>query len=227
MIPEFTTEQLIESMRGWKPAPDLGERLLSRLSKGGVDLEFQKPLALGLANCARSTYDYLQYIHEFSTTQELDAKTLLPQMAHWGFLIQDLRTQAKAYGEAFEKYNEAVQPRLKRDTFDTYYYDAIVGLDVREVLKSLLGEVEVVLQSMALASEELKGVDGLALYEISVRYQLFLQYLLIQPKFNLEEFWSVLFDLYNLLNETARPDEEASTETLEELHYRLKNFKSN
>ncbi|MGH7739673.1 MAG: hypothetical protein ACREL1_05950 [bacterium] len=227
MTPEFTSAQLIESMESWKPTPDLVQRLTAQLVKGEVDPVSQKDLAAGLVQCARSTYDYIQYIHAFSTTQELDAKNLLPQMAHWGFLIQDLKKQAGVYAEAFQKYNAAVEPRLKRDTFDTYYYDAILGLDIREMLKGLLGEVEVVLQAMALASEELKGLDGLGVYEDCVRFQLFLQYLLLQNKFNQEEMWSVLFDLFNLLDEMGSSSVEPSASDLEDLHGRVKNFKVN
>ena len=214
-------------MQGWKPAPDLAEKLSARLRRGGVEADFQKPLSEGLAHCARSTYDYIQCIHDFATNRELNAKNLLPQMAHWAFLIQNLKTQAGAYGGAFQKYNEAVQPRLKRDTFDTHYYDAILGLDIREMLKGLLGEVEVLLQSMTLASQELAGVDGLGLYEACVRFQLFLQYLFIQEKFNLEEMWSVLFDLSNLLNEALVPGEGPTAADLEDLHGRVRDFKSN
>ncbi|HVM31992.1 MAG TPA: hypothetical protein VMU88_02595, partial [bacterium] len=165
MTPEFTTEQLTQSMKDWAPAPDLAARLSARLKRGGVEAEFTESLAAGLALCARSTYDYLQCIHDFATNRELDAKNLLPQMAHWAFLIQNLKAQATAYDEAFQRYNAAAQPRLKRDTFDTHYYDAILGLDVREMLKGLLGEVEVLLQSMTLASQDLAGVDGLGIYE--------------------------------------------------------------
>jgi hypothetical protein len=226
-MPEFTTEQLIESMQTWKPAPDLAERLLARLNRKEIDPAFQKALSAALAQCARSTYDYIQYIHDFSTVKELNGKNLATQVAHWAFLIQDLKAQAKAYGEAFQKYNAAVEPRLQKDSFDTHYYDAILGLDVRETLKGILGEVEVVLQSMALTSPELSGVDGLALYEIGVRFQLFLQYLQIQAKFNVEELWSVLFDLYNLLQEVEHPSEEPAPEDLEQLHERVRKYKSN
>ncbi len=226
-MPEFTTEQLIESMQTWKPAPDLAERLLARFNRKEIAPEFQKALSTAIVQCARSTYDYIQYIHEFSTVRELDAKNLMTQVAHWIFLTQDLKTQAKVYGEAFQKYNAAVEPRLQKDSFDTYYYDAIVGLDVRETLKGILGEVEVLLQSMALTSPELSGVDGLAIYETCVRFQLFLQYLQIQAKFNVEEMWSVLFDLYNLLNEVENPAEGPSSAELGELHERVRNYKKN
>ncbi|HET9868929.1 MAG TPA: hypothetical protein VFR02_00315 [bacterium] len=227
MADDFSAEQLAESMAGWKPAPDLAEKLAARLKRGGVGVETQKPLAAGLAQCARSTFDYIQFIHEFSTVKELDAKGLAPQMAHWGFLVGDLRSQAKAYGEAFQRYSEAAQPGMTRDHFDTHYYDAILGLDIRGLLKGLLGEVEVLLQAMALASGELKGLDGLGVYEDCVRFQLFLQYLLLRDKFNQEEMWSVLFDLYNLLEGLGKPSVEPSPEDLQDLQGRVRNFKAN
>jgi len=224
---EFTVEQLMQSMQAWKPGEDLPARMRARLEREEIAPESRQALVSGLLECAKSTYLYIQYIHDCATVKELNAKNLLPQVAQLAALIADLRAQAKKYEEAFEKYNGAIQPRLKKDSFDTYYYDAILGLDLRETLKSIIGEVEVLLQSMTLVSGELSGLQCVEIYESCIRYQLFLHYLLLTKKLSVEELWSVLFDVYNLLKEVENPAPETTPEDLQDLHARVKNYKAN
>jgi hypothetical protein len=224
---EFTVEQLMQSMQAWKPTDDILNQITSRLNREEIVPELREVLASGLLQCAGSTYRYIQYIHDCASVQELNAKNLLPQVAQLGALVADLKTQAQKYEGAFQKYNEAIHPRLKKDTFDTYYYDAILGLDLRETLKSIIGEVEVLLQSMTLVSGELTGLQCIEIYENCIRYQLFLHYLLLTKKLSVEELWSVLFDVYNLLKEVENPAGETTSEDLSDLHARVKNYKAN
>lgn len=116
---------------------------------------------------------------------------------------------------------------LTQDHFDTIYYDAIQNIDIRVLLKKIIEEVEVVLQSFSMVSGDLSGIRCVDLYESSIRFQLFLQYFLNKGKFTPEELWSILFDVFDQMGEMENFSVEPTEEELRELHEKIQKYKSN
>jgi hypothetical protein len=148
-------------------------------------------------------------------------------VAQLGRLVQGLRESGERYEGLFKQYDETTRSSLQKDHFDTVYYDVIQGVDIRELLKPVLDEVEIVLQSFSLVSAELSDIRCVDLYEGSIRFQLFLQYFLLKESFSDEELWSVLFDVYNQVMEIRESFVEYSPEELAELQEKIKYLRNN
>ncbi len=224
---EITAEQFLEGAKAWKPESDFGTRVEKSLRGSDAPPETVSPLAQAFQDCSQSTYEYIQYIHELATSQVLDRTNLIPQVARLVGLVQKVREGGKSYREAFQKYDAITRGGLTQDHFDTIYYDAIQNIELRVLLKKVIDEVEMVLQSFSLVSGDLSGTRCVDLYEGSIRFQLFLQYFLAKEKFNHEELWSVLFDVFNQAGEMVEFSVEPSAEELRDLHEKIQKYKTN
>jgi hypothetical protein len=189
--------------------------------------ELVAELSLAFRHCSVSTYDYIQYIHELATTKEIDRKNFLPQVAHLVGLVHEVQKGGREYREAFQKYDTMTRAALTQDEFDTVYYDAIQNIELRVLLKKVIEEVELVLQSFSLVSGDLSGVQCIDLYESSIRFQLFLQYFMSKKSFTQEELWSILFDVFNQVGEMEGLSIEPTAEELRDLHEKIQKFKTN
>ena len=224
---DLTAEQFIEGMKAWKPGEGFGDQVGRQLRLGHTPEELVQGFNHAFRRCAEDSYNYIQYIHELATTEELDGRNLLPHVAQLVKRVEALRESGREYRKAFREYDHAVRPGLTHDHFDTVYYDAIQNVDLRSLLKKIIDEVEALLRSFALSSGELSGVECVELYEGCIRFHLFLRYLLTQPKFSQEEMWSLLFDVFNQLGEMESPSEEATEEDLRDLHEDIQKYKTN
>ncbi|HUO57601.1 MAG TPA: hypothetical protein VMV05_05435 [bacterium] len=224
---EITPEQFLESAKGWRPAEDFEPRIKRQLTVGHAPEDLVPALCEAFHECSKSTYDYIQYIHELATTKELDRKNLLPQVAHLVGLVQKLQQSGGKYQVLFKRYDATTRGGLTRDQFDTVYYDAIQNIELRVLLKKIIDEVEAVLQSFSLVSGDLSGVQCVTLYETSIRFQLFLQYFLSKKSFSSEELWSILFDVYNQFSEMQGLSVEPTAEELRDLHEKIQKYKTN
>lgn len=224
---EITAEQFLESAKTWKPEGDFETRVDKQLRAAHVPEELVGDLSRTFHHCSETTYDYIQYIHELATTKEIDRKNFLPQVARLVGMIQAIQESGRDYRKAFRRYDSVTREKLSTDHFDTVYYDAIQGVDIRVLLKKVIEEVEVVLQSFSLVSGDLSGVQCIDLYESSIRFQLFLQYFLNKRKFTTEELWSILFDVSNQLGEMENLSVEPTEEDLRELHEKIQKYKTN
>lgn len=224
---EITAEQFLESAKAWKPEGDFETRVDKQLRAAKAPEELIGDLSHAFHQCSESTYDYIQYIHELATTKEIDRKNLLPQVARLVGMVKAIQESGKDYRKAFRKYDAVAREKLSKDHFDTVYYDAIQNVDIRVLLKKVIEEVEVVLQSFSLVSGDLSGIQCIDLYESSIRFQLFLQYFLNQRKFSTEELWSILFDVSNQLEEMENLSVEPTEEELRELHEKIQKYKTN
>ncbi len=224
---EITAEQFLESAKTWKPAEDFEVRVTRQLRLANAPDEMIPSLSEAFLYCSRSTYDYIQYIHELATVKEIDRKNFLPQVAHLVGLVQKLQEGGKSYKELFKKYDNTTREALTKDQFDTIYYDAIQNIELRVLLKRVIDEVETVLQSFSLVSSDLSGIQCINLYESSIRFQLFLQYFMTKQKFSQEELWSILFDVYNQVSEMEGLSVEPTAEELQDLHAKIQKYKTN
>lgn len=224
---EITPEQFLENAREWKPDPDFEAKAEKQLRAAQAPEAMVHPLAEGFLLCAKSSYDYIEYIHELATTKEIDRKNLLPQVARLGGLVRKLQQAGKNYQRAFKAYDSQTRTGLTQDRFDTVYYDAIQNIELRVLLKKVIDEVEAVLQSFSLVSEDLSGVQCVNLYENSVRFQLFLQYFMGKQRFSREELWSILFDVYNQVSEMEGVSVEPTPEELQDLQAKIQKYKTN
>ncbi|HEY5038831.1 MAG TPA: hypothetical protein VIJ93_07155 [bacterium] len=224
---ELTIEQFLENVKAWKPKEDFEARVAERLRSGQTPEEMVAEISHAFQAFSKSTYQYIEYINELSAFKELDRKNLLTQVAHLVGLVQAMKEGGRQFEEIFKKYDSAVRPQLTKDRFDTVYYDAIQGMDIREMLKKIIDEVEVILQSFSLVATDLSGVQCMDLYESSIRYHLFLQYLLAKKSFSKEELWSVLFDVYNEISQMQMVDLEPTEEELVDLEAKIKKYKTN
>lgn len=224
---EITAEQFLEGVKAWKPGKNFEARMDKQLRAAGSPEESIGDLSRAFLHCSESTYEYIQYIHELATTKEIDRKNFLPQVARLVGLVHALQESGWDYRKAFREYDDRFRGGLTRDRFDTYYYDAIQNVDLKGLLKKVIEEVEVVLQSFSLVSGDLSGIQCVELYESSIRYQLFLQYFLAKTKFTREELWSILFDVFNQLGEMENLSVEPTEEELRELHEKLQKYKAN
>ncbi len=224
---EITAEQFLENAKTWKPEEDFKARVDKQLRIAHAPEDLIGDLSLAFRRCSDSTYDYIQHIHELATTKEIDRKNFLPQVAHLVGLVQDVQEAGRHYREVFKKYDAITRGALIQDQFDTVYYDAIQNIELRVLLKKIIEEVEMVLQSFSLVSGDLSGVQCIDLYESSVRFQLFLQYFLSKKNFSPEELWSILFDVYNQLGEMESLSIEPTAEELRDLHAKIQKFKTN
>lgn len=224
---EMNAEQFMEGMKDWKPEGDFEDRVGQQLRLGQTPEELIQGFSRALRRCAGESFNYIQYIHGLATTEELDGKNLLPHVAELVKRVEAVRESGREYRKAFQEYDALTRSGLTHDHFDTVYYDAIQNVDLRSLLKKIIDEVEALLRSFALASEELSGVECVELYEGCIRFHLFLRYLLTQPKFSREEMWSLLFDVFNQLGEMESPWGEATEEDLRELHEDIRKYKNN
>jgi len=224
---EITAEQFLESAKTWKPAEDFEARAVKQLREANAPAEMIPDLGGAFLSCAKSTYDYIQYIHELATVKEINRKNFIPQVAHLVGLVQKLQQGGKNYKRIFQKFDSTTRAGLTHDQFDTIYYDAIQNIELRVLLKKIIDEVETVLQSFSLVSEDLSGIQCVSLYETSIRFQLFLQYFMTKPKFTQEELWSILFDVYNQVSELEGVSLEPTEEELKDLHAKIQKYKTN
>jgi hypothetical protein len=224
---EISAEQFLESTKTWKPAENFDARVNQQLRQGHVPEGMIQPLCEAFHLCSKSTYDYIQYIHELATTKEIDRKNLIPQVAQLVSLVQKLQADGKNYQALFKQYDSTARGALTKDQFDTVYYDAIQNIDLRVLLKKIIEEVETVLQSFSLVSGDLSGIQCVNLYESSIRFQLFLQYFLSKRKFSEEELWSILFDVFNQFSEIETLSVEPTAEELRDLHEKIQKYKTN
>jgi hypothetical protein len=223
----MTPEQFLTNTRGWKPAVDFRDKVAEKLKHSRVPLELAVELGEAFFQCSQSTYDYIQYVNELASFKVLDRGQLLPMVAQLGKLVRGVRESGNRYETVFRKFDDFSRPALQRDHFDTVYYDTIQGVEIRELLKQVIDEVEVVLQSFSLVSAELSGIPLVDFYEGSIRLQLFLQYFMMNDEFTDEELWSVLFDVYNQVAEMDEEGMEPTPEELAKLEERIKKFKTN
>ncbi len=224
---EITAEQLLQSVKSWRPEGDFEERVDRQLRAALTPEDLARDLSRAFRRCSETTYDYIQYIHELATAKEIDGKNLLRQVTKLVGLVQGVQESGREYRKAFRKYDAITRESLSKDHFDTIYYDAIQNVDLRVLLKRILEEVEVVLQSFSLVSGELSGVRCIDLYESSIRFQLFLQYFLSKRKFTTEELWSILFDVFNQMEEMENLSTGPTEEELRELHEKIQKYKTN
>src|SRR5581483_2073468 len=169
---EITAEQFLESAKAWKPEEDFKTRVDKQLRAAHAPEELVAELSQAFRHCSASTYDYIQYIHELATTKEIDRTNFLPQVAHLVGLVHEVQKGGREYRDAFQKYDAMTRAALTRDEFDTVYYDAIQNIELRVLLKKVIEEVELVLQSFSLVSGDLSGIQCIDLYESSIRFQL-------------------------------------------------------
>jgi hypothetical protein len=223
----ITPEQFLENARSWEPPANFREKIEKHLRTVHLQEDLVPGFAQAFQECAQSTYDYIQCIHELATTKELDKKNLLPQVAFFVGRVHDLQRAAYLYQEVFKKFDTATRDLLTQDEFDTVYYDAIQNVELRALLKKIIDEVGVILQSFTLVSQELNGVEGLDLYESSIRFQLFLQYFMAKHKFSTEELWSILFDVYNQVTELAAVSVDPTEDELKDLQQKIQKFRNN
>lgn len=224
---EITPEQFLASAQTWKPGPDFEQKIRHHLKVSGAPEELIPEFATAFHRCAESTYGYIQYIHELATTKEIDKATFIPLVAQLVGLVQGLKDSSKIYQEVFRKYDAQTRSALTRDEFDTVYYDAIQNIELRVLLKKIIDEVEVVLQSFSLVSPDITGIQCVDLYETSIRFQLFLQYFLGKHKFSTEELWSILFDVYSQVSELEGPTVETTEDQLNDMQRKIAKYKSN
>ena len=224
---ELTAEQFLENAKGWKPETDFEAHVNKQLRTAGAPEAMIEGLSVAFHRCSQSTFDYIQYIHELATTKEIDRKNFIPQVAHLVGLVQSLQASGHEYQQLFKNYDSATRSVLTKDQFDTVYYDAIQNIELRVLLKKVIDEVEIVLQSFSLVSGDLSGIQCVNLYESSVRFQLFLQYFMTKTKFSQEELWSILFDVYNQFTEMEGLSVEPTAEELRDLNEKIQKYKTN
>jgi hypothetical protein len=223
----ITPDQFLENAKTWKPVDNFRQLMDHQLKAVQVPEALIPDFAEAFCQCAQSTYDYIQYIHELSTTKEIDRKNFLPQVAQLIGLVHSLQKAGKLYQGAFKKFDVIAREGLTRDEFDTVYYDAIQNIELRSLLKKVIDEVEVVLQTFSLVSQDLSGVECVDLYETSIRFQLFLQYFMAKHKFSSEELWSILFDVYSQVSELESVSIEPTEAELKDLHQKIQKFRNN
>jgi len=226
-VEEITAEQFLEGSKDWKPAEDFAAQVERTLRSSQAPEGTLPSLAQAFLDCASSTHDYIQYIHELATSKVLDRSNLIPQVAQLVGLVRRVREGGGRYRTAFQEYDSITRAGLTKDHFDTVYYDAIQNIELRVLLKKVIDEVETLLRSFSLVSGDLSGTRCVDLYEGSIRFQLFLQYFLAHGKFDREELWSILFDVFNQAGEMVEFSVEPSPEELQDLHEKIQKYKTN
>jgi hypothetical protein len=224
---ELTAQELIENLKSWEPGKDFHQIVLAQLKKGKVPGDMAGDLANGVQACAQITYDYIQFIHKLATILELDRENFLPQILHLVDLVKVIHGEGQKFQGLFKRYDERVRENLEKDTFDTLYYDAIQGVDLRTILKKVIDEVETLLRSFSLVSADLSEIPCVDLYENCVRFQMFIQYFLHQDSFHKEEMWSVLFDISNQMEEMQTHLLPPTAEELADLQDKIKKNRTN
>lgn len=224
---ELTPQQLMENLKAWAPGDDFNQKVFAQFKKGKVPEDMAGDLAASLHACSQITYDYIQFIHKLATTLELDRENFLPQILHLVDLVKVLHGEGQKFQGLFRRYDERVRETLEKDTFDTVYYDAIQGADLRTLLKAVIDEVETLLRSFSLVSADLSEIPCVDIYENCVRFQLFLQYFLHQGTFQQEEMWSVLFDVSNQMDEMQTHLLPPTAEELADLQDKIKKHRTN
>jgi hypothetical protein len=226
-VEEITPEQFLENLKSWKPDEHLKDLIAVRLRQVHIREDFQGDISQALLDCSDSSYHYIQHINELASTHQLDRKNLVPQIARLVELVKSLQENGRKFQAVFSRYDESARSELTHDHFDTVYYDAIQGIDIRGLLKNVFDELEVVLKAFSLAASDLDGVSCLELYEHSIRFQLFLRYFLARERFTPEEIWSILFDVSNQFSEISKKDEGLSEKELADLEEKIRKYKKN
>jgi hypothetical protein len=224
---EITPEQFLESAKTWKPADDFEVVVKKQLKNTNIPAELIEEFAKAFHGCATTTYDYIEYIHELATTKVIDKSNFISQVAELIKRVHALQAAGLAYQAVFKKYDVATRDTLTHDEFDTVYYDAIQNVELRVLLKKVIDEVEVILQSFSLVSQDLTGIECVDLYESSIRFQLFLQYFVSKHKFSNEELWSVLFDVYSQVSELEEVSVEPTADQLTDMQQKIQKYKTN
>jgi hypothetical protein len=224
---EITPQQFLENLKGWKPDGQLREKIAERLRQARVEVKFQEEISRALHDSSESSFRYIQYVNELAATRRLDGQNLASQVARLVGLVEALRESGRKYQEVFGRYDESTRGGLTRDHFDTVYFDAIQGIDIRELLKNIFDEAGPVLKALALAAAGLNGVSCQGLYEHGIRFQLFLRYFLAPKRFTPEEIWSILFDLSNQISEILKKEEGPTETELEDLEDKVRKYKKN
>lgn len=224
---EITAEQFLQNAQTWKPEEHFRQKVEKQLRAGHAAEDLIPALSQAFQECSITTYAYIQFIHELATTKIIDRANFLPQVAQLVGLVHSVQKAGRGYREAFQSYDKVTRSALTQTHFDTVYYDAIQNIELRELLKKIIEEVEVVLQSFSLVSGDLSGIQCIDLYEACIRFQLFLQYFLVKGKFSNEEMWSILFDVYNQVGEMQSLSIEPTAEELRDLHEKIQKFKTN
>ncbi|HVZ81469.1 MAG TPA: hypothetical protein VHE12_11840 [bacterium] len=224
---EITAEQFLQSTQAWKPEGHFLEKVEKQLKAGHAPAEQVPGLAKAFQECSQATYAYIQFIHELATTKVIDRSNFLPQVAQLVGLVHAVQRAGRQYKTVFQAYDEVTRSALTQDQFDTVYYDAIQNIELRELLKKIIEEVEVVLQSFSLVSGDLSGIQCVDLYEACIRFQLFLQYFMVKKSFSNEELWSILFDVYNQVGEMESLSIEPTADELRDLHEKIQKYKNN
>jgi hypothetical protein len=224
---EMTPEQFLQNLKDWKPEGHLKDDLAGRFPAEHVADDLKGELGQALQDCCESTFNYILYINELASTRQLDRQNFIPQVAQLAVLVRALQESGARYQAVFERYDAAVRVQLTHDHFDTVYFDAIQGIDIRALLKSIFDELEAVLKAFSLVASDLNGVSCLELFEHSIRFQLFLRFFLAQERFTPEEIWSVLFDVSNQFSEMTRKNEGLSEKELEDLEEKIRKYKIN
>src|ERR1700677_3080342 len=128
---QITPDQFLENAKTWKPADNFKDQIERQLKTAQVPETLIPAFSDAFYQCAQSTYDYIQYIHELSTTKEIDRKNFLPQVAQLIGLVHGLQKAGILYQDVFKKFDATIREGLTRDEFDTVYYDAIQNIELR------------------------------------------------------------------------------------------------
>ncbi len=224
---QITPEQFLESVKGWKPEDNFRQRVEKQLKQGKAPEGMIHDLGEAFELCSNSTYHYIQFINELATNRELNKKNFLPQVAELVGLVEAVQDSGRKFQDVFRRFDELSRPGLVREDFDTVYYDAIQGIDIRDMLKTIFDEVEVVLKTFSLVSTDLLGVQCLNLFENSIRFQLFLRYFICQENLSREELWSVLFDIFSQMSDMLEMSVEPTEDELADLEAKIEKYKTN
>ncbi len=223
----MTAEQFIANIRDWNPNPETRRLLSEALTSGRVPESSLEPLTASLIETASAAFHYIETVHGLTGRKDLDKKDFISHLARMVEGLHGLEKGSANIQKAFQRYQAATQDGLRKDRFDTTYYDAIQGFDVKGALRPVLQDVEILLKSFSLVSAELSGVKCLELYEECVRFHLYLQYLMKKSPLSPEECWSILFDLSGLFKGEGGRDVEDLKEELEDFKLELEEIRKN
>ena len=224
---EPTAEQFLRNVEAWKPGPETAGKIRRVLVNAHTPEPYVEMLAKGLESTARAAYQYLETIHGLTEAASIGRKDFVVRLSGVVRVMDVLKAGASDLDGAFRAYHADIQGSLQKDGFDTLYYDAIQNFDVKDALKGLLKDVDLLLKSFTLVSAQLSGVKCLELYEDCVKYHLYLQYLMLKTPLPLEECWSILFDMNNLFSGKGEGEDGDSEEDLKEFREEIEEIRRN
>jgi hypothetical protein len=224
---EPTAEQFLQNVEAWKPGPETADKIRRVLANAHTPESHAETLVKGLESTARATYQYLETIHGLTEAASIGRKDFVIQLSGVVQAMEALKAGASDLDAAFRAYHNDVQSSLQQDGFDTLYYDAIQNFDVKDALKGLLKDVDLLLKSFSLVSAQLSGVKCVELYEDCVRFHLYLQYMMLKTPLPLEECWSILFDLNNLFSGKVEGEDGDAEEDLKEFREEIEEIRRN